>query len=387
MSEIKLKPTSGGAGFIALKAPAATTGNAEYTLVLPVDDGAADEYLKTNGSGTLSWSAVSAAALTGSTDNTITTVTGANAIQGEANLTYDGSILKIATDASTEGIECKSTGNTYQTISLDSNRSGSEDTLGRIIGKHNGNIVAELAFGAGTDTTNKDEGTCWMATSPTGSSLQMRLKATKTSFEAYRNSDLLINGDDQGSMLYFQDKVNTTTSGIPFRFGKANSSITTNERHNMISFSVPGNNRGIIQTGSSVSEAPALAASSDYRIKTNFRNYTGGWDVIKAIPIQLYDENQPNYAPWDPSTNKSNVKGWAAHVVEAVLPEAVTGTKDAVITQAQIDAGEYKEGQLGQIIAQELAETALIPDIVGALQQAMAKIETLETKVAALEAG
>ena len=225
-----------------------------------------------------------------------------------------------------------------------------------------------------------------MATSPTGSSLQMRLKATKTSFEAYRNSDLLINGDDQGSMLYFQDKVNTTTSGIPFRFGKANSSITTNERHNMISFSVPGNNRGIIQTGSSVSEAPALAASSDYRIKTNFRNYTGGWDVIKAIPIQLYDENQPNYAPWDPSTNKSNVKGWAAHVVEAVLPEAVTGTKDAVITQAQIDAGEYKEGQLGQIIAQELAETALIPDIVGALQQAMTKIETLEAKVAALEA-
>ena len=386
MSQVKLTADSGG-GTIALKAPASTTSDADVQLTLPVADGSADQYLKTNGSGTLSWATVSAAALTGSTDNTITTVTGANAIQGEANLTYDGSILKVATDASTEGIECKSTGNTYQTISLDSNRSGSEDTLGRILGKHNGNIVSELAFGAGTDTTNKDEGTVWMATSPTGSSLQMRLKATKTSFEAYRNGDLLIDGDNQGSMLYFQDKVNTTTSGIPFRFGKANSSITTNERHNMISFSVPGNNRGIIQTGSSVSEAPALAASSDYRIKTNFRNYTGGWDVIKAIPIQLYDENQPNYAPWDPSTNKSNVKGWAAHVVEAVLPEAVTGTKDAVITQAQIDAGEYKEGQLGQIIAQELAETALIPDIVGALQQAMAKIETLETKVAALEAG
>ena len=386
MSQVKLTADSGG-GTIALKAPASTTSDADVQLTLPVADGSADQYLKTNGSGTLSWATVSAAALTGSTDNTITTVTGANAIQGEANLTYDGSILKVATDASTEGIECKSTGNTYQTISLDSNRSGSEDTLGRILGKHNGNIVSELAFGAGTDTTNKDEGTVWMATSPTGSSLQMRLKATKTSFEAYRNGDLLIDGDNQGSMLYFQDKVNTTTSGIPFRFGKANSSITTNERHNMISFSVPGNNRGIIQTGSSVSEAPALAASSDYRIKTNFRNYTGGWDVIKAIPIQLYDENQPNYAPWDPSTNKANVKGWAAHVVEAVLPEAVTGTKDAVITQAQIDAGEYKEGQLGQIIAQELAETALIPDIVGALQQAMAKIETLETKVAALEAG
>ena len=34
------------------------------------------------------------AVLTGSTNNTITTVTGANAIQGEANLTYDGDILQ-----------------------------------------------------------------------------------------------------------------------------------------------------------------------------------------------------------------------------------------------------------------------------------------------------
>jgi len=29
----------------------------------------------------------------------------------------------------------------------------------------------------------------------------------------------------------------------------------------------------------------------------------------------------------------------------------------------------------------------MLPDVIGALQQAMAKIETLETKVAALEAG
>jgi hypothetical protein len=35
------------------------------------------------------------AALTGSTNNTITTVTGANAIQGEANLTFDGSNLNV----------------------------------------------------------------------------------------------------------------------------------------------------------------------------------------------------------------------------------------------------------------------------------------------------
>ena len=40
-------------------------------------------------------SGLSAAELTGSTDNTITTVTGSGAIQGEANLTFDGYTLTV----------------------------------------------------------------------------------------------------------------------------------------------------------------------------------------------------------------------------------------------------------------------------------------------------
>ena len=51
--------------------------------------------------------AASGTALTGSTDNTICTVTGANAIQGEANLTFDGSTLdctgKLRVDISSTG--------------------------------------------------------------------------------------------------------------------------------------------------------------------------------------------------------------------------------------------------------------------------------------------
>ena len=42
------------------------------------------------------WAAASSgAALTGSTDNTVVTVTGANAMQGEANLTFDGTTLGV----------------------------------------------------------------------------------------------------------------------------------------------------------------------------------------------------------------------------------------------------------------------------------------------------
>jgi len=56
MAELKIKADSGG-GTVSFKGPATTTSNAAVQLTLPVDDGTADQYLKTNGSGVLSWAA------------------------------------------------------------------------------------------------------------------------------------------------------------------------------------------------------------------------------------------------------------------------------------------------------------------------------------------
>ena len=67
MSEIKLKADTGG-GTVSLKGPAQTTGDADFPLTLPVNDGAADQVLTTNGSGTLTWAAAAAGATGGSTD-------------------------------------------------------------------------------------------------------------------------------------------------------------------------------------------------------------------------------------------------------------------------------------------------------------------------------
>ena len=58
MAELKIKADSGG-GTVSFKGPATTTSNAAVQLTLPVDDGAADQYLKTDGSGALSWATVS----------------------------------------------------------------------------------------------------------------------------------------------------------------------------------------------------------------------------------------------------------------------------------------------------------------------------------------
>jgi len=66
------------------------------TKLSPSSVGSNGQVLSVDGSGNLQWSAdASGTALTGSTNNTITTVTGANAIQGEANLTFNNSALSI----------------------------------------------------------------------------------------------------------------------------------------------------------------------------------------------------------------------------------------------------------------------------------------------------
>jgi hypothetical protein len=70
------------------------------TKLSPSSVGSNGQVLSVDGSGNLQWSAdASGTALTGSTNNTITTVTGANAIQGEANLTFDGSTLAVTGNA------------------------------------------------------------------------------------------------------------------------------------------------------------------------------------------------------------------------------------------------------------------------------------------------
>ena len=57
MAELKIKADSGG-GTVSFKGPATTTSNAAVQLTLPVDDGTANQYLKTDGSGALSWATV-----------------------------------------------------------------------------------------------------------------------------------------------------------------------------------------------------------------------------------------------------------------------------------------------------------------------------------------
>ena len=93
-----------------------TDGNIDFvvapegTTVKSTGESGGSKFLREDGDGTCSWQTVSAGtALTGSTNNQVTTVTGANAITGEANLTFDGSNLTVNSTVTTKTLNLDGT--------------------------------------------------------------------------------------------------------------------------------------------------------------------------------------------------------------------------------------------------------------------------------------
>ena len=82
------------------------------------------------------------------------------------------------------------------------------------------------------------------------------------------------------------------------------------------------------------------------------------------------------------------VDGFFAHEVTNAVPEAIYGDKDKVVTQEDLDKGDFSSSDynVGDPVYQEIDHSKLVPLLTAALQEAIAKIETLQTKVAALEA-
>ena len=133
-----------------------------------------------------------------------------------------------------------------------------------------------------------------------------------------------------------------------------------------ISFYLNGHSKDTINwNGSNI----IYGNASDYRIKENIRDFTSGIDKIKQLKVHLYD-----YI--DPDRGTDHI-GFIAHELQEIIPEAVSGEKDAM----------RKEEDTGNDVmdVQMVDHGKLTPVLTAALQEALAKIETLEAKVAALE--
>ena len=152
---------------------------------------------------------------------------------------------------------------------------------------------------------------------------------------------------------------NTETQINKFQINSGRDS--TSARTHMAFGNPNGQVGGIITNGSST----AFNTSSDHRLKQGVEDMTGAIDRVKALAPKRF-----NFI----ADADTTVDGFLAHEAQAVVPEAVTGTKD------ELDAD-------GNAVMQGIDQSKLVPLLTGALREAITKIETLETKVAALEAG
>jgi hypothetical protein len=153
------------------------------------------------------------------------------------------------------------------------------------------------------------------------------------------NSALSLNGDNRAS--------GTTGSRVHNFYNTATSSIAG----------------GITITGSAT---VTYGQGSDYRLKENFEPLTGALNKLLSIPVYKFS--------WKSEPEKGKVDGFIAHEVQAIVPEAIIGQKDAVDEE-------------GNPIYQQIDQSKLVPLLFKAVQELSLKVEALEARIQSLESG
>ena len=130
--------------------------------------------------------------------------------------------------------------------------------------------------------------------------------------------------------------------------------------------------------------ATAFNTSSDYRLKENEVAISDGITRIKQLKPYRFNFKI------DADTT---LDGFFAHEVSSIVPEAISGEKDAMHPEVLYTAddelpdgkniGDVKEAT--KINAQGIDQAKLVPVTVACLKELITKVETLEAKVAVLE--
>ena len=375
--------------------------------------GTADQVLTMNDGATApGWEAASAgAALSGSTNNTVVTVTGANAMIGEANLTFDGSVLSLASsnngaanqilidnDSDTAGshsqlrlkVQGSSSGDPF--IDFTEAGSGQDWSIGIDVSASIFKISRNAELGTNDVISIDDSGKVGIGHSSSVAPLQVHKETAVSSpygTFAITSRDNLSGANGNFGMVFQQvnaSNVVQTTRGKLFFNNQTNSmemdvhsnggfTITTPVQiyasvagascridrttsidgtlRDMLLFQRSGTTVGQIKCSNS---ATSYVTSSDYRLKENVLPITDALDRVALLKPSRFNFIINPDIPQD---------GFIAHEVSNIVPEAVGGDKDAVDEE-------------GNIIPQGLDYSKIVPLLTAAIQELKAEIDLLK---------
>ena len=209
---------------------------------------------------------------------------------------------------------------------------------------------------------------------------------------AYIGTNLFVGktaiNNDPGGVLYANGQAYFVTGA-----GEAtllvNNSGGSNSTNTLIQFYRNSSGVGTVTTSGT---STSYNTSSDYRLKTDVQPMTGASDRVQAL-------NPVNFE-W--ISDGTRVDGFLAHEAATVVPEAITCDKDAMkdeeyeVTPA-VEATFDEEGNVLTEAVEAVMGTRNVPDYQGidqaklvplltaALQEALTKIDSLETRLTALE--
>ena len=247
--------------------------------------------------------------------------------------------------------------------------------------------VAAIHFQADASIGNNDTpGAMVFYTTPDGdNSGTERMRISRDGQVRFVNGQVTIGG----TSVLNSSELSITSPGNNNRVATFNCGGTSS--NDQIVFQNGNGEVGTIRTSGS---STAYNTTSDYRLKENETSLNDGITRLKQLkPYYFNFKTEPN----------TKQEGFLAHEIQSVVPIAVSGEKDATkeITYEKVaeelyddptDTEKYRTVKTKQVMdtktvidPQQLDNSKLVPLLTAALQEAISKIETLETKVKALE--
>ena len=180
------------------------------------------------------------------------------------------------------------------------------------------------------------------------------------------NGKLEVDGDVASANAQMLQNISSTNpEGLYLKF--PNASPNTSSRH-ALKFSDSGGDKAVIDSnGNSRNLNNSYGGFSDVSLKENIVDAGSQWNDIKNTKVRVF-----NFKTDDPSEKRIGV---IAQEIETVCPKLVDEVLD-----------KDDDGNLLKTSKKSVKYSVLYMKAIKALQEAQARIETLETKVAALEA-